>query len=68
MISRTWRLSESREHDPARRVYTNDQFVTYRVNNLVSNLITENINQIPTKQRVRYAAFDRLLRGASRLP
>jgi hypothetical protein len=38
-------------------VQTNDQFVTFRVNNLVPNLITENINQIPTKQRVRYAAF-----------
>jgi len=38
-------------------VYTNDQFVTYRVNNLVPNLITETINQIPLKQRVRYAAF-----------
>jgi hypothetical protein len=38
-------------------VYTNDQFVTYRVNNLVPNLITQNINQTPLKQRVRYAAF-----------
>ena len=38
-------------------VYTNDQFLTFRVNNLVPNLITETINQIPLQQRVRYAAF-----------
>ncbi len=38
-------------------VYTNDQFLTFRVNNLVPNLITETINQIPLKQRVRYASF-----------
>jgi len=38
-------------------VSTNDQFVTFRVNNLVPNLITENINQTPLKQRVRYASF-----------
>jgi hypothetical protein len=37
--------------------YTNDQFVSYRVNNLVPNLITETINQIPLKQRVNYASF-----------
>jgi hypothetical protein len=38
-------------------VYTNDQFLTFRVNNMVPNLITETINQIPLEQRVRYAAF-----------
>src|SRR5688572_3821443 len=38
-------------------VSTNDQFVTYRVNNLVPNQITQTINQIPLQQRVRYAAF-----------
>ena len=38
-------------------VYTNDQFLTFRVNNLVPNLITETINQIPLQQRVRYASF-----------
>jgi hypothetical protein len=37
--------------------YTNDQFLTFQVNNLVPNRITEVINQIPLKQRVRYAAF-----------
>ena len=45
--------------------YTNDQFVSYRVNTvfqngvpvITPNLITETINQIPLKQRVRYAAF-----------
>jgi hypothetical protein len=46
---------------------TNDQFVSYRVNTIVSpvtglpvttpNQITQNINAIPLKQRVRYAAF-----------
>jgi hypothetical protein len=39
------------------RTYTNDQFLLYRVNNGVPNRITESINQIPLKQRVRYAAF-----------
>jgi hypothetical protein len=38
-------------------VYTNDQFLTFRVNNMVPNLITQTINQIPLEQRVRYAAF-----------
>ena len=38
-------------------VYTNDQFLTFRVNNLVPNLITETINQFPLQQRVRYASF-----------
>jgi hypothetical protein len=38
-------------------VYTNEQFLTFRVNNMVPNLITETINQTPLKQRVRYAAF-----------
>jgi Carboxypeptidase regulatory-like domain len=37
--------------------YTNDQYVTFRVNNMVPNLITETINQIPQEQRVRYASF-----------
>ena len=38
-------------------VYTNQQFLTFRVNNLVPNQITQTINQIPLQQRVRYAAF-----------
>ena len=38
-------------------VYTNEQFLTFRVNNMVPNLITETINQIPLQQRVRYASF-----------
>jgi len=37
--------------------YTNDQFLTFQVNNLVPNRITETINQIPLQQRVNYAAF-----------
>jgi hypothetical protein len=39
------------------RTYNNDQFLTYRVNNGIPNQLTESINQIPAKQRVRYAAF-----------
>jgi hypothetical protein len=38
-------------------VYTNDQFMTFRVSNLIPNQITQTINQIPLEQRVRYAAF-----------
>ena len=37
--------------------YTNDQFVSYRVNNGVPNQITENINQFNQNQRVRYMAY-----------
>ena len=37
--------------------YTNDQFVSYRVNNGVPNQITEVINQFDQKQRVRYMAY-----------
>ncbi len=37
--------------------YTNDQFLTFQVNNLVPNRISETINQTPLKQRVRYASF-----------
>jgi hypothetical protein len=38
-------------------VTTNNQFISYRVNNGVPNQITENINQFPLEQRVRYASF-----------
>jgi hypothetical protein len=46
-------------------VHTNSQFISYRVNTIAGpngpvttpNQITQNINAIPTKQRVRYAAF-----------
>src|SRR3954470_3988458 len=34
--------------------FTNDQFVSYRVNNAAFNQITENINHFPANQRVRY--------------
>src|SRR4051812_6226845 len=37
--------------------FTNDQFVSYRVNNAAFNQITENINHFPANQRVRYDAF-----------
>ncbi len=37
--------------------YTNDQYVAYRFNSGVPNLITENINNFPADQRVRYDAF-----------
>ena len=38
-------------------VYTNDQYLTFQVSNGIPNRITETINRIPLKQRVRYAAF-----------
>ena len=38
-------------------VYTNDQFLQFRVNNGVPNQLTEQINSFPTNQRVRYDAF-----------
>jgi hypothetical protein len=37
--------------------YTNDQFIAYRVNNGVPNRVTQQINSIPVRQRVRYDAF-----------
>jgi len=37
--------------------YTNDQFLSYRVNNGLINQLTENINAFPADQRVRYDAF-----------
>jgi Carboxypeptidase regulatory-like domain len=37
--------------------YTNDQFLSYRVNNAIPNQITETINAFPLEQRVRYDAF-----------
>jgi hypothetical protein len=39
------------------RTYTNDQYLAYRVNNGIPNQLTENINNIDAKQRVRYSAF-----------
>ncbi len=37
--------------------YTNDQFVSYRLNGGVPNQITQNINSFPFEQRVRYDSF-----------
>ena len=37
--------------------YTNDQYLTFQVNNGIANRITEAINRIPLQQRVRYASF-----------
>jgi hypothetical protein len=37
--------------------HTNDQFIAYRVNNGVPNRVTQQINSIPVRQRVRDDAF-----------
>lgn len=37
--------------------HTNDQYISYRINNGVPNQITQNINNFDQQQRVRYMAF-----------
>jgi hypothetical protein len=40
-----------------RKPFSNNNDISIRVNNAVPNQVTQNINQVPTTQRVRYDAF-----------